>query len=306
MFCAATGNVPQGGLRRGKSLLGRDEEIGKAGLFKCTNNTLRRKQTMSAQGGPTPNLDEPQEKTPGCFENIGPGPKDWWFIYSYLITCCVPRFLLSSCGIRTPEQQQRAWCKKISLLTTIMSLMASVGFITFGFTRTVCGKPAPHVAAYTIGNSSLIIHGYAYDLADWKHPKIAPYFNGTTSPLYTDLVTVRFIDTSSIGCVASEVVLYVSLVFIIGVVSVKFAMAVIFGWFLSWRLGSFGKETYAERMQCSQAIESWTDDIYRPAPGAYRPNANQDTWGPAAKDKNKFLPSTSRFSPAEGVNGAPG
>ena len=62
-----------------------------------------------------------------------------------------------------------------------------------------------------------------------------------------DLITVGFIDTSSIGCVASEVVLYVSLVFIIGVVSIKFAMAVIFGWFISWRLGSFGKETYAEQ-----------------------------------------------------------
>ncbi|KAG9100517.1 Chitin synthase, class 3 [Ceratobasidium sp. UAMH 11750] len=465
---SATGNAPQGGLRRGKSLLGRDEEIGEAGLFKRTGNTLRRKQAASAQGGPTPNLDEPQEKTPGCFDNIGPGPKDWWFIYCYLITCCVPRFLLSSCGIRTPEQQ-RAWREKIGLLTIIMSLMASVGFITFGFTQTVCGKPAPRVAAYTIGNGSLIIHGYAYDLADWKHPKIAPYFDGTTSPLYvgempsggadasflfqnpnnkcsgllsvpsgssisvtgsnpqwvfpcnvfsqfgnsivnktgynsgkfchtgsssrsqldqianrrsvvyytwdqvaadsrnlavyesnvldlnllnwldqsqvivpqfftdiqrkasnssfagrdmtmhvyrasqkrlanclTDLVTVGFIDTSSIGCVASEVVLYVSLVFIIGVVSIKFAMAVIFGWFLSWRLGSFGKETYAERMQRSQAIENWTDDIYRPAPGAYRPNANQGKWGPAAKDKNKFLPSTSRFSRAEGVKGAPG
>lgn len=123
-----------------------------------------------------------------------------------------------------------------------------------------------------------------------------------------DLVTVGFIDTSSIGCVASEVVLYVSLVFIIGVVSIKFAMAVIFGWFLSWRLGSFGKETYAERMQRSQAIENWTDDIYRPAPGAYRPNANQSKWAAAAaaKDKNKFLPSTSRFSRADGIKGAGG
>ena len=54
-----------------------------------------------------------------------------------------------------------------------------------------------------------------------------------------DIVTVGFIDTQSIGCVASEVVLYVSLVFIIGVVAIKFGMAVLFGWFFSWKLGNF-------------------------------------------------------------------
>ncbi|QRV80228.1 chitin synthase [Ceratobasidium sp. AG-Ba] len=465
---SATGNAPQGGLRRGKSLLGRDEELGDAGLFKRTNNTLRRKHAPSAQGGPTPNMDDASEKTKrGCFENIGPGPKDCWFIYCYIITACVPRFLLTSCGIRTPEQQ-RAWREKIGLLSIIMSLMASVGFITFGFTQTVCNKPPPRIPAYGVGNGTVIIHGYAYDLAKWKHPKATPYFDGTTSPLYTgdypvggmdasflfqnpnehcaglltlpsgssiantngapqwafpcnvynqfgsskanltgynsnkychtqsnsrrmlaelpdrsvvyysweqvsadnrsltvyesnvmdlsllnwldksqiqfpqfftdiinnannasfsgrdmtmhvyrnsqkryaqclqDLITVGFIDTKSVGCVASDVVLYVSLVFIIGVVSIKFAMAVIFGWFLSWRLGSFGKETYAERMQRSQAIENWTDDIYRPAPGAYRPNANQGKWNAGGKDKKQFLPSTSRFSRAEGTKGAAG
>jgi chitin synthase len=183
-FDTATGNTPQGALRRGKSLLGRDEEVGEPGLFKRTGNTLRRKHVPSAQGPPTPNMDEGAEKPKrGCFDNIGPGPKDGWFIYCYLITACVPRFLLASCGIRTPEQQ-RAWREKIGLLSIIMSLMAGVGFVTFGFTQTVCSKPPPRLPAYTVGNGSVIIHGYAYDLADWKHPKISPYFDGTTSPLY--------------------------------------------------------------------------------------------------------------------------
>lgn len=178
----ATGNVPQGGLRRGKSLLGRDEEIGEAGLFRRTGNTLRRKQPQ--QGPPTPNVDDTQVKSKrGCFDNIGPGPKDGWFIYCYLITACVPRFLLASCGIKTPEQQ-RAWREKIGLLSIIMSLMASVGFITFGFTQTVCSKPPPRVQAGKVSNGSVIIHGYAYDLADWKHPRVASYFDGNTSPLY--------------------------------------------------------------------------------------------------------------------------
>lgn len=114
-----------------------------------------------------------------------------------------------------------------------------------------------------------------------------------------DLITIGFIDTRSVGCVASDVVLYVSLVFIIGVVSIKFVMAVVFGWFLSWRLGSFGKESYAERMQRARAVEDWSDDIYRPAPGAYRPNANQNKWAAKDKEKKQFLPSTSRFSRAD-------
>ncbi|KAG8787090.1 hypothetical protein FRC12_015915 [Ceratobasidium sp. 428] len=46
-------------LPRGKSRVGRDDEIGEAGLFKRSNgNTPHRKQAPSAQGGPTPNLDD--------------------------------------------------------------------------------------------------------------------------------------------------------------------------------------------------------------------------------------------------------
>ncbi|CAE6469196.1 unnamed protein product [Rhizoctonia solani] len=462
---SATGNAPTG-IRRGKSLLGRDEEAGGVGLFQRPGNTLKRRQ-VNAQGSPTPNKAELPEETKGRWiDSIGPGPKDCWFIYCYILTCCVPKFLLSSCGIRTPEQQ-RAWREKMGILAIIMSLMAGVGFITFGFTQTVCSKPAPRVQNGKVENGSLIIHGYAYDLADWKHPKAGSYFDGNTSPLYAgilpsggmdasflfqipndncagllsvpsgsgisqsggypnwvfpcniynqfgttgqnmtgytdsklchtasssrtlldslgdrrsvvyygwdqvmdtsrnlavyesnvldlsllkwlsdsqitypqffndirnnaanatfqgrditmhayrqsqrrlanclkDLITVGFIDTKSVGCVASDVVLYVSLVFIIGVVSIKFAMAVIFGWFLSWRLGSFAKETYAERMQRSRAVEDWTDDIYRPAPGAYRPNANTNKWGLKSQDKKAFLPSTSRFSRADNAKGA--
>jgi len=115
-----------------------------------------------------------------------------------------------------------------------------------------------------------------------------------------DIATVGFISTKTIGCVASDVVLYVSLVFIIGVVGAKFAMAVAFGWFLSWRLGSFKGESYAQRMERSAAIESWTDDIYRPAPSRYRPNVAQG--GKGAKNRGTvFLPTTSRFSKAESM-----
>jgi chitin synthase len=115
-----------------------------------------------------------------------------------------------------------------------------------------------------------------------------------------DIITVGFIDTNTIGCVASQVVLYVSLVFIIGVVAIKFCMAVFFGWFLSWRLGNYGNETYQQRMKRAAEIEQWTDDIYRPAPGAYRPSVQKNGLQPNGKFNKRqtgsFLPHTSRFT----------
>jgi chitin synthase len=80
-FDTATGNTPQANLRRSKSLLGRDGGVGEPGLFRRTGSTLRRKHVPSAQGGPTPNMDEsPDKPKHRCFDDIGPGPKDAWFI----------------------------------------------------------------------------------------------------------------------------------------------------------------------------------------------------------------------------------
>jgi len=116
-----------------------------------------------------------------------------------------------------------------------------------------------------------------------------------------DLVTIGFIDTNSIGCVASSVVLYLSLIFIVGVVAIRFVMAVMFQWFFSWKLGNFPRETYEQRMQRSQEIEDWSNDIYRPAPSALRPNVNKNGLRYGGKDQKRktFLPSYSRFTPAE-------
>lgn len=44
-------------------------------------------------------------------------------------------------------------------------------------------------------------------------------------------------------------------------------MALAFGWFLSYRLGSFSDESYAERMRRSEAIENWSS-VSRASPPA--------------------------------------
>lgn len=84
-------------------------------------------------------------------------------------------------GIRTPEQQ-RAWREKMGLISIILTLMAGVGFLTFGFTIAVCGKPPNRFHSGSIGSSSVIIHGYDYDFSNFKHPA-GGMFNGQTNPL---------------------------------------------------------------------------------------------------------------------------
>ncbi|OSX66807.1 glycosyltransferase family 2 protein [Postia placenta MAD-698-R-SB12] len=446
---STTGNAPQREqLRRGKSILGREEDVHESGLalFK-RGTTLRRKKVPTAPVS---------EKKRSCMDKLGPGPKGPWFMYCYIITCLVPPPLLRACGIRTPEQI-RAWREKMGLMTIIACLMAVVGFITFGFTRTVCGTPPNRYHIGSVENSSVIIHGYDYDFSDFHHPAVGN-FDGNTNPLlvgnwhaagadisfmfqqtggscsgyftkagdstingstkdpewyfpcnvfpqgstanpnetnygssttchtsssarqqlasmspkgqvyYTwddlaasdrnlavydsivldfdllkwlntsyvqypslldelkqangtfngkdltmwfqranqhdlalclqQVIKVGYIDTDTIGCVASEIVLYVSLVFIIGVVGIRFAIAIFFFWFISSKVGNYGNETYQQRRQRMMEIEDWTNDIYKPAPSGYRPNVYKNGVAKNAKRKT-FLPSTSRFTPAE-------
>jgi chitin synthase len=115
-------------------------------------------------------------------DSIGPGPKNCWFLYCFAITCCVPPALLRACGIRTPEQQ-RAWREKIGLLSIILSLMAGVGFLTFGFTLAVCGTPPNRYHTGEIQPASVVIHGYDYDFSNFNHPAVGTW-TGTQNPLF--------------------------------------------------------------------------------------------------------------------------
>jgi chitin synthase len=113
-----------------------------------------------------------------------------------------------------------------------------------------------------------------------------------------DVLRVGFVTNASVGCITSSIVLYVSLTVIIGVVVIRFIMAVLFGWFLSWRIGTYKDETYQQRRDRAREIEDWTDDIYRPAPARYRPNVKAQ--------KKSMLPKTSRFTKGgDGTGSAP-
>lgn len=96
---STTGNAPPG-LRRGKSLLGREPtEAQESGLtiFK-RGTTLRRKgrNKKNESAGDTtgrPAAAAKQEKH-GCLGDFAPGPKNAWMVYCYLLTICVPGFVL--------------------------------------------------------------------------------------------------------------------------------------------------------------------------------------------------------------------
>ncbi|KAF8324131.1 hypothetical protein DL93DRAFT_2049076 [Clavulina sp. PMI_390] len=461
---STTGNAPHSGLRRGRSLLARDEgvEESRINMF-ARGATLRRKRPTAAVTPTASNAAGPGGLTPppktGIFKNIAPGPVDAWMIYCWFLTICIPPFLLRACGMRTPERQ-RAWREKMGLMAIILSAMAGVGYLTFGFNQTVCGTPANRYLAGTIDKASIIVNGYAYDFSTFDHPAVDGVFDGKSNPLYEggynvagadlsfmfqynrgfcrnvitaannsaitqtnglldwifpcnafnqfgtsqvnltnadnstschigkgtqalvqkykasgqvyydwtnvtdtrhnlvvyeqvvldldllkwlstslvqypaifndfmkgngtfntrdvtmwvyrnnykemfeclkDTITVGYIDTNTVGCTASQVVLYLSLIFIIGVVGIRFGMAVIFGWFVSYKIGAFTKESYAQRMQRAAEIENWTDNIYRPAPSRYRPSvAAPSTKGGANTKSGQFLPTTSRFSRAD-------
>ena len=107
-----------------------------------------------------------------------------------------------------------------------------------------------------------------------------------------DIIRVGSIDTDTVGCIASKVVLFVSLAFIVSIVLIKFILALFFGWFLSWRLGANRDAASRKNMKARRnEIEDWADDIYRPAPKLQDAN-NTDR---SAK-RGSFLPTTSRFT----------
>lgn len=443
-----TARHPQ--LRRGKSFLGHNEDKVESGIHFLRRGVSMRK---TAPGNPDMAVDENKEPPPkdGCMDWVAPGPVGPWMIYSWLVTCCFTGPCLTLIGIKTPEQQ-RAWREKMGLISIILMLMGIVGYITFGFTQTVCGVQNRYdmrdVYYSKSETAAVLVGGRMMTLDSWKHPhfpgienygnlkNVSPVYDwqysagyganlnlifpitggacdgvlstvpNSNPPRYADcalipnllhpgskpyvetkmchspdirrkflsdkvpnapamgdayirwedmqndtektqflfwrnhVVDLRIlqyidegqiqsdfikqlkndadfslkwrkrditmqgmraghthdldclamigdiasVDVKSYGCIASQVELVLSMIFIVGAVAIKFLMAVAFAWFLSWRIGNYDNESYAQRMKRMNEIEDWSVDIYRPAPAGYRPNV-----------KKSFLPKTSRF-----------
>lgn len=111
----------------------------------------------------------------------------------------------------------------------------------------------------------------------------------TLGQCLVEIIKVGTVDNNSVGCVASQVVLYISLVFIIGIVLSKFIMALWFHWFLAWKIGAH-KNSGAKNKKRRMEIEEWSDDIFRQAPNIPTIRTNE-------RPKSHFFPNTSRFTP---------
>jgi len=146
---------PNPDLRRGKSLLGRDDPRRvpvKTEERPRSRGKLRRGRT----GTPKRRHPETIQLTP-------------WVFYCRVITVCFPPTLLRCFGVPGRAQQQ-AWREKIGLISLILLLGAVVGFLTFGFTQAACSAPPFSFSINKITNGYLIIHGRAYDLTLSAHP----------------------------------------------------------------------------------------------------------------------------------------
>ncbi|KAF9905313.1 Chitin synthase, class 3 [Lobosporangium transversale] len=168
------------------------------------------------------------------------------------------------------------------------------------------------------GTNYVVYNGNVLDLnrLSWLEdniivpPSFAPFMNGSfagkdislsmsyskerinISKCLVEIVKVGVIDQMSLGCVIADIVLYVSLIVILGVVLLRFFLAVIFGWVLSWRLGSFDEKTFAEKLRRQEIIEAWVDDNTSP----YVESPNSETNRRAERIRANVIPSGSRYS----------
>lgn len=113
----------------------------------------------------------------------------------------------------------------------------------------------------------------------------------------SQIAKVGSIDTESVGCIASKVVLYVSLVFILAIVLAKFFLALAFQWFMSRKFGAAKTSQTSDPKKRAQQIEDWTDDIYKPAPKITDPASTiSGSDGRMSKRGSTLFPQTSRFT----------
>lgn len=131
-------------------------------------------------------------------------------------------------------------------------------------------------------------------------------FQGTSdkqvAECFQELIKVGSVDTDTVGCIASKVVLYVSLVLILAVVLARFVLAIVFQWFISKTYGAAKTSQSSDKRKRNRQIEDWTDDIYR-APPRLPGDVGSSVAGTGSglSKRSSFLPTTSRFSAVYGA-----
>ena len=422
---------------------------------KKLNRTKSRKETNKLTRKTTEAREEEAKENRRRRIQEASGTPTLWGTYCHLVTFWCPNTILQCLG-KKQKEQQRAWREKMGLVSIILVIMLFVGFLTFGFTETVCPNGGPlRLRVNHVGLGYMIFHGAAYDLTESHHPlargiaatgnvlwdmdephggqdgsflfqsvngackdlitlapgsdvptdsdgNLAWYFpcqtfnqDGSTKPNLTipyylgyschtsrlarenfyglrtsgdvyftwddiknqsrnlmvyngdvldldlllwfnssqvawptdfddirtnpavrgvdvtmsfsrgknkeiaqcfqEIIKVGSIDTATVGCIASKVVLYVSLAFILAIVVIKFVLAILFQWFLCRKFAAGKTSMGRDNKRRKQEIEDWTEDIYRPPPKITDPASTAGGSDRTSK-RGSFLPTTSRFT----------
>ncbi|KAH3898726.1 chitin synthase CHS3 SCDLUD_005051 [Saccharomycodes ludwigii] len=121
----------------------------------------------------------------------------------------------------------------------------------------------------------------------------------------TEIIRVGSIDSETIGCIASDIVLYLSLIFILSIVIAKFLVACYFNWIIAKKQGAFSVDNKA-LAEHTNVIEDWSQDIYkqgpiknvephlRPVKGSFKQGGNASTTN---NNSRKKLPDFSKLLP---------
>lgn len=94
-----------------------------------------------------------------------------WKTYCLILTAPVIPLFLRVCGLKTPDRQM-AWREKIGLISVILLCGLFVGYLTFGFTQTVCSNTAVRIKVTDLNTNELLISGDVYDFGEYAHPAV--------------------------------------------------------------------------------------------------------------------------------------
>jgi chitin synthase len=84
--------------------------------------------------------------------------------------------------------------------------------------------------------------------ADMSQYLSATLHNKNAARCLVEVAKVGVLDTASVGCISSTIVLYLSLSFIFSIVIIKFLFALYFEWFLSWKTGNVADESWNRKV----------------------------------------------------------
>lgn len=111
----------------------------------------------------------------------------------------------------------------------------------------------------------------------------------------SEIIKVGTIDSDTIGCIASTVVLYVSLVFILSVVVAKFLMACYYRWWMSIKQGATTLDTKSMFAR-NKEIENWVDNPSSQPPIATVPEMARANYKPARTNRQSVFYKSNRLS----------